>query len=371
MTESAAKPACILVLQGGGAMGAYHVGAYQALQEDSFEPDWVCGISMGSINGAIIAGNVAERRLEKLDAFWAAISRPSVIPVSGGAKLKTWEHDLSFATTLLEGQPGFFNPRVVNPYFASPGIAATSFYDTAPLFETLSEVVDFDHLNDRTTTRLSVGATNVETGMLKFFDTLEKGIRFGPEHIVASGSLPPGFPATPIGGGIYWDGGCVSNSPLEAVLDDIPPGHSIVFVIDLWSANGPAPETMEAVLWRAKQIQYATRTPLHVDWLATKVNLRHTLQLLENRGVAQPEQRLDLVHIIYHPDEDQIPSSDAEFSRASIAQRRSAGLADMRRTLAEKPWRRVDKPPHVGCMVHRVTRDGVKTINSGASPGRT
>ena len=222
MIELAAKPACILVLQGGGAMGAYHVGAYQALQEDNFEPDWVCGISMGSINGAIIAGNVAERRLEKLDAFWAAISRPSVVPASGGTKLKTWEHDLSFATTLLEGQPGFFSPRVVNPYFASPGVSATSFYDTAPLFETLSEMVDFDHLNDRTTTRLSVGATNVETGMLKFFDTLEKNTRFGPEHVVASGSLPPGFPATTIGDGIYWDGGCVSNSPLEAVLDDIP-----------------------------------------------------------------------------------------------------------------------------------------------------
>jgi NTE family protein len=195
MTLPAARPACILVLQGGGAMGAYHIGAFQALQEGGFEPDWVCGISMGAINGAIIAGNVAERRLERLDAFWAAISRPSVIPPFGGTRLRTWEHNLSFATTLLEGQPGFFKPRAVNPYFAVPGVEATSFYDTAPLFETLSEMIDFGHLNERTTTRLSVGATNVETGMLEFFDTRKMTSRFGPEHVAASGSLPPGFPA--------------------------------------------------------------------------------------------------------------------------------------------------------------------------------
>jgi NTE family protein len=362
MTLQAVRPACILVLQGGGAMGAYHIGAFQALQEGGFEPDWVCGISMGAINGAIIAGNVAERRLERLDAFWAAISRPSMIPLFGATGLTTWEHNLSFATTLLQGQPGFFKPRAVNPYFAPPGVEGTSFYDTAPLFETLSEMVDFGHLNERTTTRLSVGATDVETGMLEFFDTRKMTSHFGPEHVVASGSLPPGFPATRIGDRLYWDGGCVSNSPLDAVLDDIPPGHSIAFIINLWSAKGPAPETMEDVLWRAKRIQYASRTTQYVDWLATKINLRHALQLLEDPEAAPPDQRLDLVHIMYHPDEDQIPSSDAEFSRASIAERRAAGLSDMRRTLAEKPWARVHKPPHVGCMVHRVTRDGINTV---------
>ena len=364
MTLPAARPTCILVLQGGGAMGAYHIGAFQALREGGFEPDWVCGISMGAINGAIIAGNVAERRLERLEAFWAAISRPPVIPAFGGTRLRTWEHNLSFATTLLEGQPGFFKPRAVNPYFAPPGVEATSFYDTAPLFETLSETVDFDHLNERTATRLSVGATDVETGMLDFFDTRKMSGRFGPEHVVASGSLPPGFPATRVGDRLYWDGGCVSNSPLEAVPDDIPSGHSIAFVINLWSAQGPAPETMEDVLWRAKRIQYASRTTQHVDWLATRINLRHALQLLEHTGAAPPDQRLDLVHIMYHPEEDQIPSSDAEFSRASIAERRSAGLSDMRRTLAAKPWSRVQKPSHVCCMVHRVTRDGINTVDS-------
>jgi NTE family protein len=363
VTAPTAKPACILVLQGGGAMGAYHVGAFQALQEFAFEPDWVCGISMGAINGAIIAGNAPDKRLERLDAFWAAISRPSVIPTFGGIGVRTWEHELSFAGALLLGQPGFFTPRPVSPYFAPPGIAATSFYDTAPLFETLAGLVEPERLGEGGT-RLSVGATDVETGLLTFFDSHKKADRFGLEHVVASGSLPPGFPATPIGGRFYWDGGCVSNSPLQAVLDDTPPGHTVVFVIDLWSAKGPAPDTMEAVAWRAKQIQYASNTPLHVEALATKVNLRHALQLLESPKTIRSDQRLDLVHIIYHPDDDQIPCSDAEFSRASIAARRRAGLADMRRALAERPWHQVAKPAHVGCMVHRLSGCGIQAVDT-------
>ncbi|MDR3462334.1 MAG: patatin-like phospholipase family protein [Beijerinckiaceae bacterium] len=370
--EQPNKPKCVLVLQGGGAMGAYHIGAFQAMREQAFEPDWVCGISMGSINGAIIAGNAPERRLEQLETFWETISWPSLswptipwlppIPETGVVKVETLEHKLSFATTLLGGQPGFFTPRVVNPYFAAPGLAATSFYDTAPLYETLAATVDFDRLNANST-RLSVGATDIETGSLIFFDTQKMVGRFGPEHVVASGSLPPGFPPTPIGGKFYWDGGCVSNSPLEAVQHDIPPGHSVIFIIDLWSAKGPAPDNMEAVAWRAKQIQYASATSQHVEAMASKLNLRHAKQLLDDPKADLSHERIDLVHVIYHPEQDQIPSSDAEFSRASIAERRKAGLADMRRALAESPWHRVPKPANIRCMVHRVTRDGVKTLD--------
>jgi NTE family protein len=284
------------------------------------------------------------------------------MPSFGDIRARTWEHELSFARTLLLGQPDFFAPRPVNLYFAPPGIAATSFYDTAPLYKTLSMMVDFDRLNNNTT-RLSVGATNIETGVLTFFDTQTGGGRFGPEHVVASGSLPPGFPATPIDGAFYWDGGCVSNSPLEAVRNDTPTGHTVVFVIDLWSATGPVPNTMEAVAWRAKQIQYASNTPLHVEGLAAKVNLHHALALLRDPKANRSGQRLDLVHVVYHPQDDQIPSSDAEFSRASIAARRSAGLQDMRRALADRPWHRVEKPSQVGCMVHRVTGNGIQTLH--------
>jgi NTE family protein len=343
-------------------MGAYHIGAFQALQEAAFEPDWVCGISMGAINGAIIAGNEPAQRLAKLDAFWAAISRPFSMPAIGSIHARTWEHEMSFARTLLEGQPGFFTPRLISPYFATPGVGATSFYDTAPLRETLGQMVDFARLNENKT-RLSVGATNVETGMLTFFDTSKSAGGFSAEHVAASGSLPPGFPATEIDGKFYWDGGCVSNSPLEAVLNDTPPGHTVVFVIDLWSAKGPVPDTMEAVAWRAKQIQYASNTPLHVTALAAKVNLRHALAKLQAPAAESSGQRLDLVHIVYHPEEAEIPSSDAEFSRASIAARRLAGLLDMRRALAEEPWHRSQKPDHLGCLIHRVTSAGVATFD--------
>jgi NTE family protein len=360
-SKPASKPTCVLVLQGGGAMGAYQIGALQALQEQDFAPDWVCGISIGAINGAIIAGNPAEQRIARLEAFWDAISRPCAIPEFGSTSLKIWQHTLSFTEALTLGQPGFFKPRPLNPYLAPPGIAATSFYDTSPLYKTLAAAVDFKCLNDGKT-RLSVGATDVEKGEIKFFDTRDKSK--GPlaaEHVVASGSLPPGFPPTLIDGRFYWDGGAVSNSPLEAVQDDMPPGHTVAFVIDLWSASGKPPDTMSAVTWRAKQIQYASRIRHHVDAVGTKVNLRYAMHRL-GYETKPPVERLDLVHIIYQPGPDQIPASDAEFSRGSIAVRRAAGLADMRRALAAHPWYDVAKSDQAGCcMIHCVTGSGVST----------
>jgi len=186
--------------------------------------------------------------------------------------------------------------------------------------------------------------------------------RFGPEHVVASGSLPPGFPPTHIGTHAYWDGGCVSNSPLQAVLEDTPSGHVVVFVIDLWSARGPVPDTMSAVAWRSKQIRYASSTPHHIDALATKLQLRHALHRLAHQPAPIRRARLDIVHIVYHPEADQIASSDAEFSRPSIAARRAAGLSDMRRALAERPWHRPEQPHHMGCVIHRATSEGITTL---------
>jgi NTE family protein len=358
--ESLAGKACILVLQGGGAMGAYHIGAYQALAEHGFEPDWVCGISIGAINAAIIAGNKPPIRLQKLTDFWERISRPTLLPACGTLALRTWEHVLSYAGALTFGQPGFFTPRPINPYFAAPGVTATSFYDTAPLYATLADMLEIDRIRSAEL-RLSVGATNVESGELEFFDNRKLRKRFGPEHVVASGSLPPGFPATMIDGKPYWDGGCVSNTPLKAVLDDVPTGHSVVFVVDLWSASGPAPETMAAVEWRAKQIQYASRNAAQVAAAAAQCRLLHAMRRLGQADAGRSGDRLDIVHIIYHPGADQIPASDAEFSRPSIAVRRAAGLADMRRVLDERPWERAEHPTHLGCLVHRVTPDGVHT----------
>jgi NTE family protein len=355
------RPACILVLQGGGAMGAYHIGAFQALQEHSLDPDWVCGISMGAINGAIIAGNPPAQRLARLEAFWNTISRPAMGPAFGGAGLRRWLHTVSFAEALTLGQPGFFSPRPLSPYIEQPGVAATSFYDTAPLYDTLAGVIDFASLG-KLGTRLSVGATDIETGALEFFDTHHMPVRFGPEHVVASSSLPPGFPATMIGERHYWDGGCVSNTPLQAVLDDVPKADAVVFVIDLWSGSGPVPNTMAAVEWRAKQIRYASSTVSHVHAVAAKLKFRAAQRMIEDPEGKPSGLRLDIVHIVYHPGEDQIPASDAEFSRASIAARRAAGLSDMRRALAERPWCRAERPEHFGCLIHRLTPEGVTTI---------
>jgi NTE family protein len=243
-----------------------------------------------------------------------------------------------------------------------------SFYDTTPMLFTLRRFADFSLINSRVV-RLSLGATNIATGDLEFFDNHRQTI--GPEHVLASGSLPPGFPATEVNGKLYWDGGCVSNTPLDVVVDE--PGHPrmVVFLIDLWDAAGAPPQTINAVLWRAKQIQYASRTAHQVDAVATKVNLRHAVRLLKAAGVSEvatvpddpalTERRLDIVHIVYRPGVDQIPNSDAEFSRSSISERREAGYSDMRAALAAEPWLRQERPAHLGALVHRVERGTVTT----------
>jgi NTE family protein len=356
------------MLQGGGALGAYHIGAYQALAEHGLHPQWVAGISIGAINAAIIAGNRPEDRVERLAELWEAISWPDLpTPLA----LTPWQilHNMaSNAEALVFGQPNFFTPRPVSPFLLRHAPAQeVSFYDTTPMLFTLKRFADFALINSRAM-RLSLGATNLATGDLEFFDNHRQTI--GPEHVLASGSLPPGFPATLVDGKLFWDGGCVSNTPLDAVIDDPEHARMVVFVIDLWDAVGRPPETMNDVLWRAKQIQYASRTAHQIDAIATKVNLRHAVRLLKAAGVpevaAVPDdpaltaRRLDIVHIVYRHGADQIPNSDAEFSRSSLAERRAAGHRDMLAALAAEPWLRQEMPAHLGALVHRV--EGEKVI---------
>jgi NTE family protein len=371
--SSPKKPKVVLVLQGGGALGAYHIGAYQALEEAGFRPDWVSGISIGAINAAILVGNEPDRRLTRLEELWHAISRPEgwTAPLTGAFhKLANTYSNLE-ALTL--GQPNFFTPRLPNPYLAVPGAAgATSFYDTTPLRGTLERLASFDLVNAGPT-RLSLGATKVVSGEVVFFDNTHQAI--GPEHVMASGSLPPGFPAMVVDGELYWDGGCVSNTPLESVLLDQPAGHTIVFMIDLWAAQGAVPRTMDEVLWRQKQIQYASRTAQHIDAVATKLNLRRALSQQSAAShaaravdpavpgeVALQDARMDIVHITYQPTADQISSSDAEFSRRSIAARRDAGYQDLKRALREAPWFTRDKPEALCALVHKVEDGEVTTL---------
>lgn len=379
MSQSAkgpVKPVVILVLQGGGALGAYHIGAYQALSECGFDPHWFCGISIGAVNAAILAGNEPKRRLARLQDFWHRVSWPELFPPFGNGAVRSFFNAASFAQALTFGQPSFFAPRLVSPFIApSTSPDRVSFYDTSPLRQTLGRFVDFDRINGRQV-QLSLGVTDVESGEFSFFENFgPDSQQIGPEHVVASGSLPPGFPATRIGEHYYWDGGCVSNTALDAVVKTEPSGHSIAFVIDLWDATGPQPRTLSDVLWRQKQIQYATRTAHHIESITTKINLRHALKLLKRAKVPEAanalpavtdvstENRLDIVHIIYHPDADQIPNSDAEFSRTSIEDRRAAGHRDMRRAIEAEPWYREERPAHLGALVHRVTRWGVVTLS--------
>jgi NTE family protein len=356
------------MLQGGGALGAYHIGAYEALASHNLHPDWVAGISIGAINAAIIAGNPPERRVERLSELWETISWPD-LPSLPLTPLQILHNMASNAEALMFGQPHFFSPRPLNPYLVPKAPPQeVSFYATTPMLFALRRFANFSLINSHTI-RLSLGATNIATGDLEFFDHHKQTI--GAEHVLASGSLPPGSPATEVGGELYWDGGCVSNTPLDAIVDD--PGYlrMVVFLIDLWDAAGPLPTSINDVLWRAKQIQYASRTAHHVDAVATKINLRHAMRLLKEASVqdvsAVPDdpvltaRRLDIVHIVYRSDAAQIPASDAEFSRSSIADRRAAGYKDMTTALAAQPWLRQEMPAHLGALVHRVERDKVIT----------
>lgn len=360
-----ANPAIALVLQGGGALGAYHIGAYQALDEQDLHPSWVAGISIGAVNAAVIAGNEPGARVSRLAALWDAISWSEPLPPLPSAPLAPLYSMASFAEAVLLGQPNFFTPRVINPWLRPPAPPQeVSFYDLAPLADTLRQFASFARINLRQV-RLSLGATRIETGDLVFFDNHRQSI--GPEHVLASCSLPPGFPATVVDGVAYWDGACVTNTPLDAVIDEPAHPHLVVFLIDLWNAAGPVPATMTDVLWRAKSIQYASRTAQHVDAVAAKTNLRHMLQQLPASGAAgiAPQdaapQRLDIVHIVYRPDAATIPNSDAEFSRSSITARRAAGYRDMQAALAAAPWLRQPKPADVAALVHRVERGAVTT----------
>src|SRR5690349_12893840 len=243
-----AKPKVVLALQGGGALGVYHIGAYVALQEAGYEPDWIAGTSIGAINAALLAGNEPADRLQALETFWNQISRDDGWFQIFETTMRRTFNTISNLEALSFGQPNFFTPRFLNPYLASAlslgAPVATSFYDTAPLLATLKDLANFELINSKAV-RLSLGATNVLTGELEFFDNTNRTIT--PQHVAASGSLPPGFPAQEIDGKLYWDGGCVSNTPLEAVLADEPAGHTLVFVIDLWPAVGKAPQTLDDV----------------------------------------------------------------------------------------------------------------------------
>jgi NTE family protein len=346
-----------LLLQGGGALGAYQAGVYEALAEAKLHPDWIAGISIGAINAALIAGNPPEVRIEKLRAFWQHVTAsPAEWSLCGWnhrwldgflkADLpRTAANHASAWLGLLAGTNGFFTPRALPPWLYLPGsIEATSFYDTQGLRATLERLVDFDRINAGET-RFSVGAVNTRTGNFVYFDTMSHTIR--PEHVMASGALPPSLPAVEIEGEHYWDGGLVSNTPLQWVIERGPPKDTLIFQVDLWSARGEFPATLAEVITRQKEIQYSSRTRAATDFFKYVKRIRRALALLleqlpEELRSSEHAKLLEsvaerhvynIVQLIYRAKHYEGYSKDYEFSRRTMEDHWRAGYDDAVRTL--------------------------------------
>ncbi|CAE6720495.1 DUF3734 domain-containing protein [Paraburkholderia nemoris] len=368
-----------LVLQGGGALGSYQAGVYEGLAEAGVQPNWIAGVSIGALNTAIIAGNAPENRVEALRGFWDSICHPLdwvgglgewMLPGFGAHDLsRKWASLWAASRALTEGQPGFFSPRSPLPMagFGKQSPNAVSYYDTAALRETLLKFADFDRINDGDI-RVSVGAVNVRTGNLVYFDNTK--MRLEPEHFMASGALPPGFPAVEIDGEYYWDGGLVSNTPLTEVLRDADHKDTLVFQVDLWSARGNAPGDFLDVSERAKDIQYSSRTRAITSMLADRQkharfvkellahvpsDLRKTDPLFRLAEEAADGSAINVVHLIYKNKPYEGHYKDYEFSVDTMHEHWESGLEDIRDSFAHREW--FDVPSREqGFVTHDVHR---------------
>jgi NTE family protein len=369
---------CIaLLLQGGGALGAYQAGVYEALAEAGIHPDWVAGISIGAINAALIAGNPPERRVEKLRQFWEHIttdvfgnwSQDFLTPWMKGDGVRGLMSQVSAGLAMMDGVRGFFAPRLPLPWLHPTGaLEATSFYDTASLKSTLESFVDFDRINARDV-RFSVGAVNVRSGNFVYFDTATHMIR--PEHVMASSALPPGFAAIEIDGERYWDGGLISNTPLQWVMESVPRQDTLAFHVDLWSARGNFPGNLAEVETRRKEIQYSSRTRANTDHFKYVQRLRNAVaSLLESlpddlkndsnakllSSIAD-RKIYDIVHLIYRARNYEGQSKDYEFSRLSMETHWRAGYHDTVRTLRHPHV--LERPAnHEGVAIFDLEQDG-------------
>jgi NTE family protein len=335
-----------LVLQGGGALGSYQAGVIDGLADSGIEIDWVAGISIGAINAAIVAGNEPARRAERLRAFWDKVTSalPS-FPIFPNDQVREWLHEWSAGMVLANGVPGFFQPRALSPMFALPGTPeALSFYDSAPLVETLDELVDWDRLNAGPV-RLSVGAVDVESGNFRYFDTARE--RLDARHIMASGALPPGLPPVEIDGRLWWDGGLVSNTPLTHVLDN-QTAEMLIFQVDLFASADQTPRTIMDVMAREKEIRFSSRTRQVTDQMlrlrGEREAIRKVLAKLPPELADDPdvkalaeraaEQPVSLVHLIYRANAWEGGSRDFEFSARTMREHWAAGHAAVSETMA-------------------------------------
>jgi NTE family protein len=375
-----AKAQRVLVLQGGGALGSYQAGAYQALCHHDFEPEWVAGISIGAVNAAIIAGNPREKRVERLKEFWEMVSAPVPWnPVTKSDRARSLFNETSAALIATFGVPGFFRPRIPPAPLWPQGMPQSqSYYDTSPLRATLERLVDFDMINDLKV-RLSVGAVSVTTGNFKYFDNFEfkkLGKKIGPEHIMASGALPPGFPSVEIEGEHFWDGGIATNTPLDYVLDAEINRNLLIFQVDLFSARGPLPVSLLEAAEREKDIRFSSRTRMNTDKNRQIHNARRALRDLigklpdylkndpsvELLREAAKENTVTVVHLIYRSKNYESSSKDYDFSHVGMVEHWGAGARDVHLSMRHEDW--LERPQSGETMVtYDLTGDGALVPN--------
>lgn len=354
----------VLVLQGGGALGSYQAGVFEALSQAHLCPDWVAGISIGAINAAIIAGNPVGTRVKRLTEFWELVSSGVTAPapmISDGFR-RQW-NQVAAAMNVAQGAPGFFKPIFppVLPWLKGP----LGYYDTAPLKATLERLVDWDLLNDGPT-RISVGAVNVETGNFRYFDNRNERLR--PEHIMASGALPPGFPPVEIDGQYWWDGGLVSNTPLEYVLENEQDSDLMIFQVDLFPSRGPLPQTISEAEDRVKDIRFSSRTRQNTDNTMRLNRARMAFHALVARmpkelqdspevkllSEVARENRVTIAQLIYRDKSWEGQAKDYEFSRATMAEHWLSGRQDVENTIHNAAW--LAQPLQLGTVVYDLSR---------------
>jgi len=358
----------VLVFQGGGALGAYQAGVYQALHEANLEPDWVIGTSIGAINASLIAGNEPARRLERLDAFWSQVEHSPAFDL-----VAAWNPLLSSVlpnlATMTSGVAGFFRPNPLAFVGQQVRLApeAAGYYSTLPLKRTLEELVDFSRIG-KDGPRLTVGAANVATAQMRYFDSSQD--KLDARHILASGALPPAFPAVRIDGELFWDGGILSNTPVEAVFDDYPRRSSLILAVHVWNPDGPEPDSIQQVLNRQKDLQYSSRAATHIRKQAQLHRLRHIISemtaLLPEDQRQKPEVRemaaygcltkMHVVRLLAPRLEGEDHTKDIDFIRAGIRARWESGYLDAQQVLKQQPWRQ-DVDPREGFYLHDLQRD--------------
>lgn len=359
----------VLVLQGGGALGAYQAGAYEALAEAGFMPDWVAGISIGAINGAIIAGNRPEDRVPRLKRFWEKVSSgvQGTIPAFEEF-LRPYFNEASASLTAAFGVPGFFSPRFPPPQLqVHPQPEAVSYYDTGPLALTLAELVDFEYLKAHGP-RLSVGAVDIAMGNFEYFESSHRD--FGIANIMASGALPPGFPPVKIGSRYFWDGGLVSNTPIDYVMEyDGARQDMCIFQVDVFRARGQVPKTLGEAAEREKDIRFSSRTRFNSDHIKKMQDMSNAAARLARKLPKElrddPDAKLlqqwgcqakvTLAHLIRHDSGVDSGSKDYEFSRLSVEEHWASGRENVRRGLKSKAWKERDQNRN-GVQVFDLTR---------------